>query len=124
MSEGDVVLLLDSVLGLVLVGLWVFCLVDVVTTDSSLCRNLPKVGWVVVVLLFSVLGSLAWLVAGRPQRGADLPYRGSTGGAFPEYERPGRFVGHDTESDEDFLRRCRERAEEQRRRYREDRGGA
>ncbi|MFY0406795.1 PLD nuclease N-terminal domain-containing protein [Solicola sp. PLA-1-18] len=115
-------LLLDSVLGLVLLALWVFCLVDVITTDSSLCRNLPKVAWIVVVLLFSFLGSVAWLVAGRPQRAADLPYRGSTGGAFPEYERPGRFVGNDTASDEEFLRQCRERAEEQRRRYRESRG--
>jgi hypothetical protein len=39
--------------------------------------------------------------------------------AFPEYDRPGRAAAVDAEADEEFLRRCRERAEEQRRRARE-----
>lgn len=34
---------------------------------------------------------------------------------YPEYDRPGRFAVADPENDEAFLRRCRERAEEQRR---------
>lgn len=55
--------------------------------------------------------------------GADLPHRGSRspvpGSAYPEYDRPGRFAATAAADDEEFLRRCRERAEEQRRRYRE-----
>jgi hypothetical protein len=39
---------------------------------------------------------------------------------FPEYDRPGRAAGLTPESDEDFLRRVRERAEEQRRRAAEE----
>lgn len=39
---------------------------------------------------------------------------------FPEYNRPGRAAGHSVESDEEFLKRCRERAEEQRRRHRSE----
>lgn len=112
-------LYMDGVFGLVVLALWIFCLVDVITTHESLCRNLPKGGWLLIVLLLPAIGSLLWLVAGRPQAAADLPYRGNHGNQFPEYERPGRFSATNPGDDEEFLRKCRERAEEQRRRYRE-----
>ena len=35
---------------------------------------------------------------------------------YPEYDRPGRAMGATPESDDEFLKRVRERAEEQRRR--------
>lgn len=121
-------LFLDGAFGVVLFALWVFCLIDVITTDEHACRNLQKTWWVLIVLLLFDVGAVLWLVAGRPWQGstADLPYRGNRGtraSAFPEYERPGRFAATSSEDDEEFLRRCRERAEEQRRRYREQ-GGA
>jgi hypothetical protein len=109
------VLYADGLLGLVLLGLWLFCLFDVISTDPADCRNLPKLGWLVIVLILPDIGSLLWLVAGRPRRetrqGAAAPY--------PEYERPGRFTATNPDDDEEFLRKCRERAEEQRRTYRE-----
>jgi hypothetical protein len=107
--------------GLILLGLWIFCLLDVIVTDESECRNLPKGLWILVVLLLPDIGSILWLIAGRPRitaRPGGLPYKGNTG-HFPEYDRPGRFVATSPDDDEEFLRRCRERAEEQRRRYRE-----
>lgn len=100
--------------------LWVFCFIQAVTSRPEQVRNLPKVAWVLLVLFFPLIGSVAWLVAGRPvsarpRRSAyDRPAT-----AFPEYDRPGRAAALDAESDEEFLRRCRERAEEQRRRARE-----
>ena len=119
-------LFVDGVGGLVLVALWVFCLIDVITTDESLCRNLPKIWWVVVVLLLVDVGAVLWLVAGRTWQtgpaGPGLPYRGNRGraaeDAFPEHQRPGRLTASSPD-DEAFLRHCRERAEEQRRRHRE-----
>ncbi|MBS4754478.1 hypothetical protein KG112_16845 [Nocardioides sp. zg-ZUI104] len=71
------------------------------------------------MLLFPLAGSLAWLVAGRPL--PDRPLDRAAGGApgFPEYERPGRFAARDETADEEFLRRVRERAAEQRRRQRD-----
>ena len=50
-----------------------------------------------------------------------MPYKGNHGhpSSFPEYERPGRAVAANPEDDEAFLRGVRERAEEQRRAYRE-----
>ena len=120
-------LLLDGALGFLLFALWVFCLFDVITTDESLCRNLQKTWWILIVLLLFDVGCVLWLVAGRPwpqsAQGRGLPYRGNTGHghdvAYPEYDRPGRFAATDPEDDERFLRQVRERAEEQRRLYRE-----
>jgi hypothetical protein len=121
------VLYLDGVGGLVLFALWVFCLIDVITTDESLCRNLPKIWWIVVVVLLVDVGAVLWLVAGRTWQtapaGPGLPYRGNRGrdvaSWYPEYERPGRFAATSPDDDEAFLRHCRERAEEQRRKHRE-----
>lgn len=105
--------------GPLIVVLWVFCVVDVILTRPDRARHLPKIGWLVLVLLFPLVGSVAWLVAGRPRAGR-APGPSATG--FPEYDRPGRVAGVSPESDEEFLRRCRERAEEQRRRHREQQG--
>jgi hypothetical protein len=84
--------------GLLVTGLWVFCIIDALMSPEQAVRNLPKIGWVLIVLFFPLIGSIAWLVAGRPQEGrANLPYKGNTGQApwpatrtagFPEYERP------------------------------------
>ncbi|MDO9494716.1 MAG: PLDc N-terminal domain-containing protein [Nocardioides sp.] len=99
--------------GVVAFVLWVYCLVDVIGTPERNVRNLPKVGWLLLVLLFPLVGSIAWLVAGRPQ--ARVTSGPAT--AFSEYDRPGRAVAADPEKDEAFLRDVRARAEEQRRRY-------
>jgi signal transduction histidine kinase len=94
--------------------LWIYCLFDVIMTDESRIRNLPKVTWIFIVLVTSLVGAVAWLVAGRPQTPQrSLPYKGNTGAAYPEYERPGRFVPTNPDDDAAFLRQVRERAEAQ-----------
>lgn len=107
--------------GIVTFGLWLFCLVDVITTADGDTRNLPKIAWLLIVLFFPLVGSVAWLVAGRPVRAGSMRPRFAerAATAFPEYDRPGRFAATDAEADAEFLRRCRERAEEQRRKARE-----
>lgn len=106
---------------LLVLALDIFCLIDVVTSDESRVRNLPKIAWFLLILMVPLVGSIVWLVAGRPQASVvgRSPYeRPAT--AFPEYDRPGRAAGLSPESDDAFLRRVRERAEEQRRRYAEE----
>src|SRR5262245_7266880 len=107
--------------GLITFGLWIFCLVDVITTGDGDTRNLPKFWWLLIVLFLPLVGSILWLVAGRPvtasaRRGGVFERHAP---AYPEYDRPGRFAATDPESDAEFLRKCRERAEEQRRKARE-----
>lgn len=48
--------------------LMIYCLIEAISTDESVVRNLPKVAWVLLILFFPLVGSIAWLVAGRPQR--------------------------------------------------------
>ncbi|CCH29654.1 PLD nuclease N-terminal domain-containing protein [Actinosynnema sp. NPDC047251] len=111
--------------GVLTLGLWLFCLIDVITTADGDARNLPKGGWLLIVLFFPLVGSIVWLVAGRPVGAARRPGAlERSAPAFPEYDRPGRFAATDSESDAEFLRRCRERAEEQRRKARETRDEA
>ena len=57
----------DGVVGLVLLGLWLFAIFDVISTDAALCRNLPKGVWLMVVLFLPDVGSIAWLLLGRPE---------------------------------------------------------
>ncbi|MBC2932897.1 PLD nuclease N-terminal domain-containing protein [Nocardioides sp. zg-1228] len=108
------------VLYLVPVVLTVYCLIEAISSRDDEVRHLPKLGWILLVLFFPFVGSIAWLVAGRPQRRPRPrgPHEGSAR-AFPEYDRPGRYAASDPAADEAFLKRVRERAEDQRRIARE-----
>ena len=81
----------DGVLFLALLFLWIFCIVDVITSESELVRNLPKIAWVFIVLIFSDVGSIAWLILGRPRRAALLP--GATRARAPRPQRARGPVG-------------------------------
>jgi hypothetical protein len=116
------VIKLELLVGIVTFGLWVFALVDAIGAPTHRVRNLPKALWIVLILLFPLVGSIAWLVAGRPEYGVARvsPYERAQP-AFPEYDRPGRAAAVDPEKDAEFLRQVRARAEEQRKRYDEER---
>ena len=58
--------LLPSLAGLVLLAAWIFALLDVIATDEMLMRNLPKMVWLIVVILLGPIGALVWFAAGRP----------------------------------------------------------
>lgn len=58
---------LPLIIGLALV---VYALIDCLQTDEDAVRALPKVAWVILILLLPVVGPIAWLVAGRPTRAA------------------------------------------------------
>lgn len=55
-----------GLIGVLLVALWIYCIFDVVSTDEYLMRNMPKVLWLIVVILLPDVGSVAWLLLGRP----------------------------------------------------------
>lgn len=55
-------------LAIISVVLQIFALIDCARTDQGLVRNFPKWGWLLIVILLGLIGSIAWLVAGRPKR--------------------------------------------------------
>jgi hypothetical protein len=116
------VLVLFEGFGLILLALWIFCVFDVITTDEYACRNLPKMAWLLIVLILPDIGSIMWLIAGSPRtvsRPENLPYKGNTSRAPLARERPGRAPATNPDDDEEFLQGLRDRAEAQRRKARE-----
>jgi hypothetical protein len=51
---------------LIFMAVWIYALLDVIQTDGILTRNLPKQIWLLLVVFVPLMGSIAWLVAGRP----------------------------------------------------------
>jgi len=98
----------------------IYCVVEAISSRDDEVRHLSRVWWILLILFFPFIGSIAWLAAGRPVR---TPRRSGpherSASAFPEYDRPGRFAAADPAADEEFLAKVRERAEEQRRIARE-----
>ena len=103
-----------GLLSLLTLCLTVYCALNVITTPEGAVRNLSKMIWLLLVLFFPPIGSIAWLVAGRPVTPSrSMPYKGNTG--IPaEYDRPGRATAGSPDDDAAFLRQLRERADAQR----------
>lgn len=55
---------------LLVLALWIYAFIDCLNTPEKEVRKLPKVVWVIIILLFGevLLGPIAWLVVGRPRR--------------------------------------------------------
>lgn len=86
-----------------LLALWVWAFIDCLTTPEDEIRHLPKVVWVIVVLFFPLVGSIAWLVAGKDRTAAGrrrTPWPTGPTAGFPEYERPRPLAPDD---DPEFL---------------------
>ncbi|MGI5349552.1 PLD nuclease N-terminal domain-containing protein [Streptomyces sp. CA-250714] len=80
---------------LLVLALWIYAFIDCLNTPENEVRKLPKVVWVIIILLFGqvLLGPIAWFLVGRPRRNA--PY-----GAVRADER--RWVAPD--DNPDFLK--------------------
>ncbi|QKV93386.1 PLDc_N domain-containing protein [Streptomyces sp. NA02950] len=50
---------------LVPLALSIYAFIDCITTDEQDIRYIPKPIWAILVLLFPVVGSVSWLIAGR-----------------------------------------------------------
>jgi Phospholipase_D-nuclease N-terminal len=62
---------------LLVLALWIYAFVDCLNTPEEEVRHLPKVAWVVIILLFGevLVGPVAWLITGRVRQ---VPAGGST----------------------------------------------
>jgi hypothetical protein len=50
------------------IGFWGYCLFDFTRTDELEMGLFSKPVWLVLLVFTSLLGSLLWIFAGRPQR--------------------------------------------------------
>ncbi|MEV6108147.1 PLD nuclease N-terminal domain-containing protein [Streptomyces sp. NPDC051940] len=89
---------------LLFLALWIYAFIDCLNTPEEEVRHLPKVGWVLIILFFAMLGSIAWLVAGK-NRGP-VPAGGSTPAEWHRNHRPGPTLAPD--DDPEFLASLRE----------------
>lgn len=94
---------------LLLLGFLVYCLVDCFQTPEEQVKNLPKVVWILLILIVPVVGGVVWLVAGHAW-GATGPGRGGSGGSGGYGTGGGRGTGGRSgptlapDDDDDFLR--------------------
>jgi Phospholipase_D-nuclease N-terminal len=75
-----------GIVALLVFALWIYCILDVIATEEALMRNMPKVIWLIVVILLPTVGSVAWLLLGRPTGAGLVP--GDTSPRPPIRERP------------------------------------
>lgn len=103
----------EGALGLVWILLWIGCFVDVLFTPEEKVRSLPKLAWIFIVLLFMLLGSIAWLIAGRPWDRRPVPAgRGDGLRQTRIAPRPQRGPSLAPDDDPEFLAHLRKRADE------------
>jgi hypothetical protein len=66
---------IKAVLVLGAVVLAIFSLFEIAQTPRGQARNMPRVLWVVLVVVIPVFGPLGWLLAGRPAASGPSPGR-------------------------------------------------
>ncbi len=84
-------LVVHGVGGAALLLLWIWAVLDCISTDSILVRNLPKPTWVFLVIFVPTIGSVAWLLLGRPEH-AGLSLGGQNSWLYRDDYEPRTFA--------------------------------
>ncbi|MFD3546184.1 PLD nuclease N-terminal domain-containing protein [Streptomyces sp. NPDC058655] len=50
---------------LLILALTIYTFIDCLNTPEAEVKHLPKVVWVIIILLFSIVGPVVWLFAGK-----------------------------------------------------------
>lgn len=70
-------------------GLSLYALIDCIRTEDDRVKSLPKLVWILLIVLVTYLGPIAWIIAGRERQ-------------WPPFAEERRPVAPD--DDPDFLR--------------------
>lgn len=54
-------------------GLSLYALIDCIRTEDNRVKSLPKIAWILLIVLVTYLGPIAWIVAGRDRQWPTLP---------------------------------------------------
>jgi Phospholipase_D-nuclease N-terminal len=100
---------------LIELGLLIYALIDCIQTPDKAVRNLPRWGWLILIILIPYVGPIAWLFAGRPLRSGAAQRGGPWPTSRPDSSGPGsggwggpggagRGPARGPDDDPDFLR--------------------
>ncbi|MGR6317709.1 PLDc N-terminal domain-containing protein [Micromonospora soli] len=90
------------------VVLAICALISCLSAEEGEIRALPRIAWVLIILFFPLVGSIAWFVAGREPGGQRPRTAWPMGNGFSEQDRRRRPVAPD--DDPEFLSRLAERS--------------
>jgi hypothetical protein len=82
----------DALLVFIGIGVQIYALFDIARKPQESFTQWPKWAWLIVVILFGLIGSLVWVLWGRKRNGGNGPRR----------QRPTRDLPPD--DNPDFLR--------------------
>ncbi|MGH2730394.1 MAG: PLD nuclease N-terminal domain-containing protein [Actinomycetota bacterium] len=103
-----------GLVALALLALWVYCIFDVIATSDALARNLPKIVWLLIVIFVPTIGSIAWLLLGRPEKAGFAPgdssYRAEPRGGGVNRSTPRSYGVIAPDDDPRFLDELSERS--------------
>ncbi|WP_029289835.1 PLD nuclease N-terminal domain-containing protein [Cellulomonas sp. HZM] len=93
---------------LLLIGLVVYCVIDIVRSDDHERLGVHRALWVLLVVLIPLIGSIVWIAVSWAQRSSQRPQAAGWGGAG---HVPGRTVAPD--DDAEFLWRLEQERKRQ-----------
>ncbi|MFJ4779904.1 PLD nuclease N-terminal domain-containing protein [Streptomyces sp. NPDC088762] len=64
---------------LLIIALTIYAFIDCLNTPEEEVKHLPKVVWVIIILLFSIVGPVVWLFAGKQRVAPGGGARGARG---------------------------------------------
>ncbi|MEU4076638.1 hypothetical protein DEJ45_20825 [Streptomyces venezuelae] len=96
--------MLRALLFILPLALMIYAFIDCLNTPEEEAKHLPKVVWVIVILLFWVVGAIGWIAAGKVRRPAGA--RGGAGGWVAPDDNPDflKSLRKDPARDEDAAR--------------------
>ncbi|MEU3746782.1 MULTISPECIES: PLD nuclease N-terminal domain-containing protein [Streptomyces] len=78
--------MLRALLYILPLALTIYAFIDCLNTPEEETKHLPKVVWVIIILLFWIVGPIVWLFAGKKRRPASA--RGGAGGWVAPDDNP------------------------------------
>lgn len=73
---------------LVPLALSIYAFIDCISTDEQDVRHMPKPLWAILVLLFPLVGSLSWIIAGKRRSPAADGWSGVRGPRRTQWVAP------------------------------------
>ena len=58
---------LAVIAAIITLALMIFSIIDCSRTAENNIRSLPKWAWLIIIIFVPAIGSIAWIIAGRPK---------------------------------------------------------